>query len=105
MAALTDLSDLINRQSGGNSGTPNSLFFHKVPRVSGAAVTNPVTGRAASLWTYDGMPAGGAVPTAVAIPDRSLQGALPFIAPTGGRDLHLIGAMITPNCRRRLPAL
>jgi hypothetical protein len=97
MAALTDLSDLINRQSGGNSGTPNSLFFHKVPRVSGVAVPNPVTGRGASLWTYDGMPAGGAVPTVVAIPDRSLQGALPFIAATGGRDLHLIGAMITPT--------
>lgn len=97
MAAITDLSDLINRQSGGNSGTPNNLFFHKVPRVGGAAATATIAGRAASLWTYDGTPSGGAVPTAVAIPDRSLQGALPFTAATGGRDLHLIGAMITPT--------
>lgn len=97
MAALTDLSDLINRQSGGNSGTPNNLFFHKVPRVAGAAATLLISGRPASLWTYDGMPAGGAVPTAVAIPDRSTTGALPFTAATGGRDLHLIGAMLTPT--------
>jgi hypothetical protein len=96
MAAITDLSDLINRQSGGNSGTPNNLFFHKVPRVAGVAATAPIIGRGCSLWTYDGMPAGGAVPTVAAIPDRALQGALPFVAPTGGRDLHLIGASITP---------
>ena len=96
MAAITDLSDLINRQSGGNSGTPNNLFFHKVARVAGVAATAPVIGRGCSLWTYDGMPAGGAVPTAAAIPDRSTQGALPFLVATGGRDTHLIGASVTP---------
>lgn len=96
MAAITDLSDLIHRQSGGSNGSPNNLFFHKVPRVAGVAATAPIAGRGASLWTYDGMPAGGAVPTAVEIPDRSLQGAIPFTAATGGRDLHLIGASITP---------
>jgi hypothetical protein len=96
MAAITDLSDLINRQSGGNSGTPSNLFFHKVPRVAGAAATAPIIGRGCSLWTYDGVPAGGAVPTAVAIPDRSLQGAIPFVVATGGRDTHLIGASVTP---------
>jgi hypothetical protein len=97
MAAITDLSDLINRQSGGNSGTPNNLFFHKVPRVAGVAATAPIIGRGCSLWTYDGMPAGGAVPTVGAIPDRTTQGAIPFTAATGGRDLHLIGASITPQ--------
>jgi hypothetical protein len=96
MASLTDLSDLINRQSGGNSGTPNNLFFHKVPRVAGAAATAPIIGRPCSLWTYDGMPAGGAVPTVAAIPDRTTTGAIPFTAATGGRDLHLIGTSITP---------
>jgi len=96
MAAITDLSDLINRQSGGNSGTPNNLFYHKVPRVAGVAATAPIIGRGCSLWTYDGMPAGGAVPTVAAIPDRTTTGALPFVAATGGRDLHLIGASITP---------
>jgi hypothetical protein len=96
MAALTDLSDLINRQSGGNSGTPSNLFWHKVPRVAGVAATVPIVGRAASLWTYDGMPAGGAVPTVGAIPDRTTTGALPFLVATGGRDTHLIGASVTP---------
>ena len=96
MAAIADVSDLINRQSGGNSGTPSNLFWHKVPRVAGALATAPIIGRGCSLWTYDGTPAGGAVPTAVAIPDRSLQGALPFLAATGGRDSHLIGASVTP---------
>lgn len=96
MAAITDLSDLINRQTGGNSGTPENIFFHKVPRVAGAAATAPIAGRGCSLWTYDGMPASGAVPTSAAIPDRTTQGAIPFTAAGGGRDKHLIGASITP---------
>jgi hypothetical protein len=96
MAAITDLSDLINRQSGGNSGTPNNLFYHKVPRVAGVAATVPIVGRGCSLWTYDGMPAGGAVPTVAAIPDRTTTGAIPFTAPGGSRDLHLIGTSVTP---------
>ena len=80
MAAITDLSDLINRQTGGNSGTPENIFFHKVPRVAGVAATAPIAGRSASLWEYDGMPAKGAVPTSGAIPDRTTQGAIPFTA-------------------------
>ncbi|CAB4166721.1 hypothetical protein UFOVP835_53 [uncultured Caudovirales phage] len=96
MAALTDLSDLINRQTGGNSGTPENLFFHKVPRVAGAAATAPIAGRGASLWQYEGMPTGGAVPTSAAIPDRSTTGALPFAAPGGSREKWLIGASIAP---------
>lgn len=96
MAAITDLSDLINRQTGGNSGTPENIFFHKVPRVAGVAATAPIAGRGCSLWEYDGMPAKGAIPTSAAIPDRTLQGAIPFTAPGGTRDKHLIGASITP---------
>ena len=96
MAAITDLSDLINRQSGGNSGTPENIFFHKVPRVAGVAATAPVSGRGCSLWEYDGMPAKGDVPTIGAIPTKSTNGAIPFTAAGGGRDKHLIGASITP---------
>lgn len=97
MAAITDLSDLINRQTGGNSGTPENVWFHKVPRVSGVAATALIAGRAASLWTYDGKPASGNVPTSAAIPDRTTTGAIPFTAPGGGRDKHLIGASIVPS--------
>ena len=96
MAAITDLSDLINRQTGGNSGTPENIFFHKVPRVAGVAATSPIAGRGCSLWEYDGMPAKGDVPTVGAIPTKSTQGAIPFTSAGGGRDKHLIGASITP---------
>jgi hypothetical protein len=96
MAAITDLSDLINRQSGGNSGTPENIFFHKVPRVAGVAATAPIAGRGCSLWEYDGMPAKGVVPTIGIIPNRLLQGAIPFTPAGGSRDKHLIGASITP---------
>ena len=96
MAALTDLSDLINRQTGGNSGTPENLFFHKVPRIAGAAATTPIAGRGCSLWQYDGMPAGGDVPTVAEVPTRTTQGALPFTAPGGSREKWLIGASIAP---------
>jgi hypothetical protein len=96
MAAITDLSDLIHRQSGGSNGSPENIFFHKVPRVAGVAATSPITGRGCSLWTYDGMPAGGAVPTSGAIPDRTTTGAIPFTPAGGSRDKHLIGASITP---------
>lgn len=95
MAALSDLSDLINRLTGGNSGTPETSFWFKTPRVAGAAATAPIAGRAASLWTYDGMPAGGSAPGAAAIPTLSTQGALPFTAPGGGREKFLVSAGIS----------
>jgi hypothetical protein len=97
MAAITDLSDLINRQTGGNNGTPENVFFHKVPRVAGAAATAPIAGRACSLWTYDGMPAGGATPTAAAIPTSTTTGAIPFTNAGGTREKWLISANITPT--------
>ena len=96
MAAITDLSDLINRQTGGNSGTPENIFFHKVPRVAGVAATAPIAGRGCSLWEYDGMPAKGVIPTIGIIPDRLLQGAIPFTPAGGGRDKHLIGMSVAP---------
>jgi hypothetical protein len=30
MAAITDLSELINLQSGGNNGNPENIFFQKM---------------------------------------------------------------------------
>lgn len=96
MAAITDLSDLIHRQSGGSNGSPNNLFFHKVPRTGGAAAVAPIIGRGCSLWRYDGTPASGAIPASAAIPTLATTGAIPFVAPGGSRDLHLIGASVTP---------
>lgn len=95
MAAITDLSDLINRSTGGNSGTPENLWFQKVARVAGAAATAPIAGRPASLWTYDGIPGGGSAPGAVAIPTSSTNGAIPFTDPGGGRTKWLTQAFAT----------
>lgn len=96
MAALADLSDLINRQTGGNSGSPEAVFFHKVPRIAGAVATTPVAGRGVSFWRYDGMPGGGSAPGAAAIPDRTTPGAIPFTAPGGSREKLTISGGIIP---------
>jgi hypothetical protein len=96
MAALTDLSDLINRLTGGNSGTPETQFWHKLNRVGGVAATVPFAGRPMSAWTYDGQPAGGAVPTVGEIPTRTTIGAMPFAAPGGGREKFLISVGVAP---------
>lgn len=97
MGTIADLSDLVARMSGGNNGNPETQFFQKTARIQGAAATVPVAGRAASLWQYDGMPAGGASPTTAAIPTRSTIGAIPFAPATGGRDKLLISAGLAPS--------
>lgn len=89
MAALTDLSDLINRATGGNSGTPENLWFHKQARDGGATATSTIAGRPASLWRYDGQPSAGATPTTVAAPDNTTAGGLKQADPGGGRQKWL----------------
>lgn len=92
MAAITDLSALINRATGGNSGTPENIWFHKVARIAGAAATAPIAGRAASLWTYDGFPGAGVAPTTAAIPDNTTNGGLKQTDPSGGREKWMYSA-------------
>lgn len=96
MAAIASLSDLVNRMSGGNNGTPETVFAFKVARASGVAPATPSAGRAFSYWTYDGMPAAGAAPTAGAIPTRTTDGALPFTAPGGSRQKWLVNVAAVP---------
>jgi hypothetical protein len=95
MAALTDLSDLINRASGGNSGTPQNQFWYKAARIAGAAPPATIAGRPASLWTYDGQPGGGVAPTTVAAPDNTTAGALPFVSAGGSRQSWMTQAWAT----------
>lgn len=92
MTALTDLSDLVNKATGGNSGTPDNLWFHKVARDGGAAATAPIAGRIASLWRYDGQPAAGANPTTAAVCDNTTNGGLKQADPGGGRQKFLYSA-------------
>lgn len=101
MTALVDLSDIINRLSGGNSGTPQHRFAFLDGRIQSAAATAPVANRWTSLWRYnqsDG--ANGAAPTTVAIPNRSTVGAMPIANPGSGRQQWLLGveAMLAQTC-------
>jgi hypothetical protein len=100
MAALTDLSDLINRFSGGNNGTPENIFAFKAGRVGGAAATTPSAGQYTSLWQYDGTYGNGSAPGAAAIPTNSTNGALPITNPGGAREKWLtqvFATSITPG--------
>lgn len=89
--ALTDLSDVINRVTGGNSGTPETIFWYKDPRVGAAAATAQVAGLLWSLWQFNGVPSGGVAPSSVAIPDNDLAGGLRQTDPAGGRKKRLLG--------------
>lgn len=96
MANLTDLSDIIERVTGGNSGTPEHLFYYKDGRVAAAAGVT-VAGRFSSLWQYNGSPAHGAAPGAVAAPDNTTNGGLKQTDPGGGRQKWLLGATATSS--------
>lgn len=98
MAALADLSDLVNRLTGGNSGTPDHLWFWKDARVGGAAAVATVAGRWTDLWTYEGIPSHGIVSTATgAALDNTTQGGLKQADPGGGRQKWLVGAEATAS--------
>lgn len=94
MGAIADLSDLINRASGGSSGSPEVTWFTKSGRVAGAAATATIVGQWASLWTYEGSGGGGgSAPGAVAAPTSATVGALiPFTDPGGTREKWLVQA-------------
>jgi len=83
MAAITDLSDLINLTTGGNNGSPDNQFFFKTARVSGAAAAATIAGRTNSMWQYEGSYGPGAVPTVAEITTKATAGAIPFVAPGG----------------------
>ena len=92
MAALTDLSDIVNRATGGNSGTPQNKFWFKDGRVDAAAASAPIAGRWVSLWMYEGVPAGGPTPTTVRAPDNTTDGSLKQASPGGGRQQWILGS-------------
>lgn len=93
MTAFADINEVINRLSGGNSGNPQARFWHKEPRVAGAAAAAPIAGQGISLWEYEGCPSHGAVPsTTFANPDNTTQGGLQQADPSGGRQLWLLSA-------------
>lgn len=97
MAAIADLSDLVNRLTGGNSGTPEHIFFTKDARVAGAVAAAAIVGRWISLWEYEGSPSHGAVPTTGAIPVNTTAGGLQQTDPGGGRQKWCTGMVVAPS--------
>jgi hypothetical protein len=80
MAALANVSELIHRGSGGSSGTPENVPWHK------AMTTTFVAGVWASTWLEPGSPGPGSAPGAAAIPTNATAGAVRMTNPGGGRQ-------------------
>jgi hypothetical protein len=95
MAAIADLSALVNRLTGGNSGTPENIFFFKNTTIAGTVDTWVANAGWYSFWKYDGFPGGGSNPGAAAVPTSATAGALPFTNPGGGRTKWLVQAGVT----------
>lgn len=92
MAQFADLSEVINRMTGGNSGNPENIFAWIDNRVDSAAATATVAGKWTSLWRYNcSMGGSGAVPGAVNVPDNTTRGGLMHTDPSGGREKWLLG--------------
>lgn len=94
MAALTDFSDILNRATGGNNGTPENLFFYRDGRITGGtAATGYTQGQWETFWWNVGSPGLGAIATSGATyPTNATAGALAQTDPGGGRTKWLIGA-------------
>lgn len=92
MTAFADISEVINRMTGGNSGTPENLFLWVDNRIDAAAASATVAGKWSSLWRYNKTRGGsGAVPGAAAVPDNITRGGLLHTDPSGGREKWLLG--------------
>ncbi len=90
MSAIASISDLINRYTGGSSGTPEAIYQHKESRVAGAAAATPIIGQTISLLEYEGIPSHGAVPgTSWANPNNTTAGGLLQTDPGGSRQKWL----------------
>lgn len=98
MTAIADLNDLINRMTGGNSGTPENLFVAIDNRIDSAAATATIAGKWSSLWRYNKSRGGsGAVPSTPVAPDNATRGGLMQTDPSGGREKWLLGQACISN--------
>lgn len=86
MGALAGLNDLVNRATGGNSGTPENMMFSKWDRIAGTAITF-LQNRMYSLWAFDGHPGAGVTPGGTAaVPDSTTNGGLKQTGPGVSRQ-------------------
>lgn len=82
--AITSLDGVIN----GLGNAAQQLVVNK------ASISSQVAGGFTSLWRATGTPAQGAVPSAAAVCDKSLLGAMGFNNPTGGQSSYLARLMM-----------
>lgn len=94
MTEFADLSEVLNRLSGG-AGTPEALFINKMTeRVFNGTSASYTSGKTYSMWRVDGgIPGTGAAPSGVAVPTSATLGAIPLTDASGGREKRLIAAM------------
>lgn len=85
MGSILNLDDLVTKATGGNNGTPESIWFTRWDRIAGTAITF-LQNRYYSLWSFDGQPSAGVAPTTVAAPTNATNGALKQADPGGGRQ-------------------
>lgn len=89
MAQISDLSDLINRQTGGNNGTPEIFWWQKNGRTGGSSLS-ALVGLLTSCWDMDGIPGRGSKPTVTTVCDSSTSGAIRMTAAGSGRQKWLV---------------
>lgn len=88
---VLDLSDLVNLATGGASGAPEAINWHKAGRVGGAAAAAHVAGRITSLWQYDGQPgASNTNPTTSTVLTNASSGALKQTTSATGAKKRLL---------------
>lgn len=89
MATVSDIHELINRKTGGNSGSPSTFTFMKDWRLAGAAASSVQTNRWNSTWLLDGNPGPGPIPSTAAACDHTTAGGLGIPPAGGGRQKFL----------------
>lgn len=93
MGAFTNLDNFVNLMTGGNSGAPENVLFHKIMSTNGGTLGDfAFNAIMYSLWRFDGVPNAGSVAGAVAACNKSTTGALQFTNSAGSATKRLVQA-------------
>lgn len=98
MAQLQNISDVINRLSGGGNAAPQTIStFDDARLFTGGLPATPVVGRWSSLWLYAGEPGSGLVPTSSIgqPPSNTTPGSAAQTSPATGQQQWLLGIAAT----------
>lgn len=92
MAQPSDLSDLLDKCTGGSNGTPEFIWAHKAPRTGAGAAAGFSACNPYSWWTLAGSPGHGVNPTSGTPrnPTNASDGTLKQADPSGGRKKWLV---------------